>query len=147
MGTANPDEHPIILFDGVCNLCEGFVQFVIRHDPDAIFRFAPLQSTIGEELLMRCGWEENALDGVVLIDDGRCYKKSDAVIRVTRRLGMPYRLLGPSWIVPRSIRDRMYDYVADNRYAWFGKKDSCLMPTDDIRARFLAGAPGTEITE
>lgn len=147
MGIANPDEQPIILFDGVCNLCEGFVQFVIRNDPDATFHFAPLQSGIGEELLARCGWEENSLDGVVLIDDGRCYKKSDAVIRVARRLGMPFRLLGPGWIIPRIIRDRIYDYVAVNRYAWFGKKDACLMPTEDIRSRFLAGAPGPDATD
>ena len=137
------EDHPVILFDGVCNLCEGFVQFVIRRDPDAVFRFAPLQSEIGEELLGRCGWHESRLDGVVLIEDGRCYRKSDAVIRASRRMGLPYRLISPTAIVPRFIRDRIYDYVADNRYAWFGKKDQCLMPTDDIKSRFLAGAPGT----
>ena len=136
------DKHPVILFDGVCNLCEGFVEFVIRRDPDAQFRFAPLQSEIGVELLDRCGWTDHDLDGVVLIDGERCYHKSDAVIRVARQLGMPYRLLGPTRFLPRVIRDIAYDFVANRRYRWFGKKDACLMPTDDIRSRFLAGTPG-----
>ena len=142
MDRPDPAEHPIILFDGVCNLCEGFVQFVIQRDPEAIFRFAPLQSEVGDELLGRCGWPNHDLDGVVVIDGDRCYQKSDAVIHVSRRLGMPYRLLGPTRVFPRFLRDRAYDFVADRRYGWFGKKDACLMPTDDIRSRFLAGAPG-----
>lgn len=138
------DDHPIILFDGVCNLCEGFVQFVIRNDPDAIFRFAPLQSSVGEAQLARVGIEDHGLDGVVLIENDRVYIKSDAVIRTTIHLGMPYRLLGPTKILPRRLRDFAYDVVAERRYGWFGQKDACLMPTDDIKSRFLAGAPGTE---
>lgn len=139
----DPDDHPIILFDGVCNLCEGFIQFVIRRDPDGIFRFAPLQSDVGQQLLSRCGWDDQALDGVVLVEDGRCYRKSDAVLRVSKRLGLPYAALGPTRMVPRLLRDAIYDIVAEHRYDWFGKKDACLMPTDDIKSRFLAGAPGT----
>lgn len=144
MESTDPDEHPVVLFDGVCNLCEGFVQFVIRRDPDAVFLFAPLQSTVAEELLAGCGWQESALEGVVLVEGGRCYRKSDAVLRVLRRLGFPYRLLYPSRIFPRLLRDFIYDFVAERRYGWFGRKDQCLMPTEDIKSRFLAGAPGTE---
>lgn len=147
MTAADIGEHPVILFDGVCNLCEGFVRFVIRRDPDAIFRFAPLQSEVGEELLAVCGWEGRGLEGVVLVDDGRCYHKSDAVIRSLAKLGWPYRLLGPSRVLPRSFRDMAYDFVAARRYGWFGKKDECMMPTPDIRSRFLAGAPGTSLED
>lgn len=136
-------DHPVLLFDGVCNLCEGFVQFVIRRDPNARFRFAPLQSAPGEQLLADCGWAGERLEGLVLVADGRCYRKSDAVIRTATRLGWPYRLLGPTRYLPRSLRDVCYDVVADRRYAWFGRKEECLVPTDDIRSRFLAGAPGT----
>lgn len=137
-------EQPIILFDGVCNLCEGFVQWVIRRDPDAIFQFAPLQSDVGERLLAECGLDGDPLEGVVLVEDSRCYRKSDAVIRVAALLGFPYALLGPTRFAPRLLRDLIYDFVADRRYGWFGKKDACMMPTPDIRERFLAGAPGTE---
>ena len=138
------DDHPVILFDGVCNLCEGFVQFVIRNDPDALFRFAPLQSEPGRERLQVCGLDDEGIESVVLVADGQCYRKSDAVIRTATRLGWPYRLLGPTRILPRSVRDLAYDFVADRRYRWFGQKDQCLMPTPDIKSRFLAGAPGTE---
>lgn len=135
-------EHPVILFDGVCNLCEGFVQFVIRRDPEAVFRFAPLQSAPGEALLGECGWDASPLEGVVLVERGRCYRKSDAIIRAAMRLGWPYRLLGPTRFLPRPLRNAIYDFIADRRYGWFGQKEQCLVPTPDIRSRFLAGAPG-----
>lgn len=138
------DDHPIILFDGVCNLCEGFVQFVIRNDPEARFRFAPLQSEVGRERLADAGLDGHGLDSVVLIEDDRAYVKSGAVIRTAVHLGMPYRLLGPTRLLPRRLRDLAYDFVADRRYGWFGQKDSCLMPTEDIKSRFLAGTPGTD---
>ncbi len=138
------DDHPIILFDGVCNLCEGFVQFVIRNDPDARFRFAPLQSDVGRQQLARVDLDGHGLDSVVLIENDHAHVKSDAVIRTAVHLGMPYRLLGPTRVLPRRLRDFAYDVVADRRYGWFGQKDSCLMPTDDIKSRFLAGAPGKD---
>ena len=147
MEEIDPSAGPIVLFDGVCNLCEGFVQYVIRNDPAGEFRFAPLQSAVGQALLERCGWADAPLDGVVLVEEGRCYHKSDAVIRVARRLGFPHNLLGPTAILPRRLRDRGYDFVAARRYAWFGKKDACLLPTPDIRDRFLAGAPGSDQPE
>jgi predicted DCC family thiol-disulfide oxidoreductase YuxK len=137
-------EHPVLLFDGVCNLCNGSIQFVIEHDPEATFRFAPLQSAVAQELLRECGYEGATLDSVVLVDDGECYDKSDAVIRAARHLGFPYSLLGPFGVVPSRLRNVFYDFVAERRYRWFGKRDQCMMPTPDIEQRFLAGGPGPD---
>lgn len=140
-------EHPVVLFDGVCNLCEGFVTSVIQHDPDALFRFAPLQSAVAADLLEPWDINPDGLESIILIEDGQCYRKSGAVIRIASRLGFPYVLLSPARFVPRVFRDWIYDVVADRRYGWFGKKDQCMMPTPDIQSRFLAGAPGTEPSE
>lgn len=136
-----PDEHPVVLFDGVCNLCEGSVQFLIKRDPEGIFRFAPLQSAVAEELLE--GYETNPddLDSVVLLEGEKLYKKSDAVLRAARHIGGVYRLLWSFRWLPRTLRDWLYDFVASRRYGWFGKKETCMMPTPDISSRFLAGGP------
>ncbi|WP_255194197.1 thiol-disulfide oxidoreductase DCC family protein [Natronobeatus ordinarius] len=135
--------HPVLLFDGVCNLCMGSVQFVIRRDPEGVFRFAPLQSPVAEELLEDTDVDPEALDSVVLVDDGDAYEKSDAVLRAAGHLGGIYRLLVPFRYVPRLIRDAVYDVVAARRYDWFGKQEQCMMPTPDISARFLADGPST----
>ncbi len=135
-------EHPVLLFDGVCNLCNGSVQFLIERDPDATFRFAPLQSDTAQELLAAVGYEEATLDSVVLIEDGEYYAKSDAVIRAARHLGLPYSLSRPFGLVPARLRNVFYDFVADHRYGWFGKREQCMIPTPDIEERFLAGGPG-----
>lgn len=137
-------DHPVILFDGVCNLCMGSVQFVIERDPDAVFRFAPLQSSVAEELLEGTGVDAEALDSVVVVEDGEAYVKSDAVLRAATHLGGIYRLLGPSRFVPRRLRDLVYDFVAARRYDWFGKQDQCMMPTPELRSRFLAGGPASQ---
>jgi predicted DCC family thiol-disulfide oxidoreductase YuxK len=140
------ERHPVLLFDGVCNLCNRWIQFVIERDPDAVFRFAPLQSPAAQRALDKCGYDGDSLDSVVLVDDGECYAKSDAVIRTARHLGGVYRLLGPTGIVPRRLRNWLYDFVADHRYGWFGKRDQCMMPSPDVEDRFLAGGPGAEST-
>lgn len=137
MDEVDTDDHPVLLFDGVCNLCNGFVHFIIRHDPDATFRFAPLQSDVTEELLTACGDVGDDLDTVVLVEGNTCYTKSMAVLRVARRLGWPYRLLYPFRVVPRWLRDAAYDFVADHRYGWFGRRDQCMVPTPDVTERFL----------
>lgn len=134
-------DHPIVLFDGVCNLCSGYVQFLIERDPESHFRFAPLQSELAEALLASTDLDEESLDSIVLVDDGKAYVKSDAVIQIGRHMGGLYRLLGPTKVVPRRLRDAVYDLVAANRYDWFGKKEQCMMPTPDIEARFVAGDP------
>lgn len=130
-------EHPVLLFDGVCNLCNRWIQFVIDRDPEAIFRFAPLQSDVADDLLAEAGYEGETLDSVVLIEDGEYFAKSGAVIRTGKHLGGVYRLLGPVGYVPRVVRDFVYDIVANRRYDWFGKRDSCMMPSPDIEERFL----------
>lgn len=133
-------QHPVVLFDGVCNLCAGSVRFVIDRDPEGVFRFAPLQSAVGERLLDGAGFDEahENLDSVVLVEDGKAYTKSDAVIRIAARLGGPYRLLSPFRYVPKRARDAVYEFVAANRYDWFGKRDRCLLPTPELESRFLA---------
>jgi predicted DCC family thiol-disulfide oxidoreductase YuxK len=137
-----PEGHPVVLFDGVCNLCVGSVQFLIERDPEARFRFAPLQSEVGERLVADCGLDSEAMDSVVLVDEGRCYVKSDAVIRIGRHLGGVYRLLSAGRLLPRRLRDAVYDVVAARRYGWFGRRDRCMMPTPDLRSRFLTEGPG-----
>ncbi|MDF9745239.1 thiol-disulfide oxidoreductase DCC family protein [Natrinema salsiterrestre] len=134
-----PDDNPIVLFDGVCNLCNGFVQFILPRDTDGVFRFASLQSDVGTELLAEHGLPTDELESIVLIEEDDCYVKSDAVIRIARRLGGVYALLGPSRFLPRRFRDFCYDFVAARRYRWFGKKDQCAMPPADVdvNARFL----------
>jgi predicted DCC family thiol-disulfide oxidoreductase YuxK len=132
-----PDEGAIILFDGVCNLCSGFVQFVVPRDPEGKYRFASLQSEVGRELLAEHDLPTDELESIVLIEDGESHVKSAAVIRIASDLGGRYRLLSPFRYVPAALRDRVYDFVADNRYRWFGKKDQCLMPSGDVESRFI----------
>ena len=128
----------IILFDGVCNLCNGAVQFVIRHDPEGQFKFAALQSETGRELRRRFGLAVDSIETMVLVEGDRAYLQSEAALRIAVKLGGAWPLLGMLRVVPRAWRDRAYRFLADHRYRWFGKRDSCLVPTPDLRARFLA---------
>lgn len=133
----NSSAHPILFFDGVCNLCDGFVQFVIKQDADAVFKFAPLQSNtaielLGEELDLK------KLDSVVLWDNGKLYSHSDVAIQVGSKLGGFWSLIQIFRIVPKFIRDAVYNWIARNRYRWFGKKDACMIPTPELKARFLS---------
>jgi predicted DCC family thiol-disulfide oxidoreductase YuxK len=127
----------LILFDGVCNLCNGAVQFVIARDPSARFRFGTLQSDAARRMLR----EEYTLpalpDSIVLLDESGVFTRSDAALRVVRGLRFPWPLAYGLIVVPRPLRDWVYDIVARNRYAWFGKRDACMVPTPDLRARFL----------
>ena len=132
-----PDDASIVLFDGVCNLCSGFVQFVYPRDPEGKYRFASLQSDVGQALLAEHDLPTDELESIVLIEDGESYVKSAAIIRITAGLGGAYRLLSPFRYVPAAVRDRVYDFVADHRYKWFGKKDRCMMPSGDVQSRFL----------
>jgi predicted DCC family thiol-disulfide oxidoreductase YuxK len=128
---------PVILFDGVCNLCNGFVQFVIARDPQARFRFASLQSNAAAALL-NCRIQNGPIpDSVLLVEDGRIYTQSTAALRVARGLGFPWNLSYGFLIFPKPLRDAVYDWVASNRYEWFGKRAVCMVPTPDLRARFL----------
>ncbi len=126
----------IILFDGICNFCNQSVQFVIKRDPSHIFHFASLQSDIGRNLLNEYGINEN-VNSVVYITNGKAYVKSDAGLQIARRLNGFWKLLYIFYLVPTPIRDLVYDYIAKNRYKWFGKSDSCMIPSPKIKKRFL----------
>jgi predicted DCC family thiol-disulfide oxidoreductase YuxK len=128
---------PIVLFDGECNLCSGTVQFVLRRDRRARFRFASLQSPKGRELALGCGATGDCLDTLILIEEARCFARSSAALRVVRRLPWPWPLLYGFIVVPRPLRDLVYRWVARHRYRWFGRRSTCLMPTPEVQARFL----------
>jgi predicted DCC family thiol-disulfide oxidoreductase YuxK len=129
-------DGPVLLFDGVCNLCNGVVQFLVPRDPAGRIRYAPLQSDAGRALLERAGIEQD-LDTVVLVEGDRAYTKSAAAIRVAELLGWPYRLASLGRVLPRRLRDACYDVVAANRYDWFGRMERCMVPDDDVSDRFL----------
>jgi predicted DCC family thiol-disulfide oxidoreductase YuxK len=131
------NENPVVLFDGVCNLCNGFVQFVIPRDPDGTLKFASLQSDVGQELLVAHDLPTDSLNSLVFVENGDCYVKSAAVARIAAHLNGLYPLLSVLNYLPRPIRDRAYDFVAARRYQWFGQKDQCMMPTGDVQSRFL----------
>ena len=130
-------DSPILLFDGVCNFCAASVRFVIQRDPAGAFRFASLQSETARELLREHNLDPDAMDSVVLIEGGHAWRESDAGLRVCRRLVWPWRWLWPLRFVPRVLRDAVYRFIARNRYRWFGKSDTCMVPTPEVRARFL----------
>jgi predicted DCC family thiol-disulfide oxidoreductase YuxK len=127
----------VIVFDGVCNLCNGLVDFVIARDPDARFRFASLQSDAARRLLHGAQLEPPLRDSVVLIEHGHVFRRSEAALRIARRLGAPWSFAYPLVAVPRPVRDWIYEVVARNRYRWFGKRPTCRVPTADLRRRFL----------
>jgi predicted DCC family thiol-disulfide oxidoreductase YuxK len=129
--------HALILFDGVCNLCNGFVQFVIAHDRRGRFQFAALQSTAGQRTLAEHGATPPLPDSVVLLEDGRLFTRSTAALRIARHLTFPWSLAGLLVMVPRPIRDWIYDCVARRRYQWFGRRDRCMIPTPALRSRFI----------
>jgi predicted DCC family thiol-disulfide oxidoreductase YuxK len=129
--------NSIILFDGVCKLCGGWVRFVIRRDPEARFRFAALQSPAGRRLLTEHGLGSEGIESVVLIQDGCAFTKSEATLRIVGALSGGWRLLGVFRLVPRAWRDWIYGFIARNRYRWFGQRESCLVPSEEIRRRFI----------
>lgn len=133
-----PSTDSTILFDGVCNLCNGFVQFVIQRDPTAQFHFASLQSEAGRQLLAAQGAAAPAEpETVMLIENGRVYTHSTAALRILRRLRGPWSWLYAATVVPRPLRDAVYRFVAHHRYRWFGRQEACWLPTPELKARFL----------
>lgn len=133
----NTSIHPIILFDGVCNLCNGAVQFVITHDPKEIFRFASLQSEFASDLLKSLNLTPPPTESVLLIENGKIYSQSDAVLRVVARLHGPSKNLRILSFLPKWIRDGLYRFIARNRYRLFGKRNSCMIPTPELGSRFF----------
>lgn len=137
--------NAIVLFDGVCNLCNASVDFILRHDRSGHFRFASLQSDAGRRLTREHGLDPERHDTVVLVEDGKAYLRSTAALRVARRLDGPYRVAYALIVVPRPVRDFVYDRIARNRYRWFGKRDTCRAPTVEERTRFLEYDPASEV--
>ncbi len=127
----------IVLFDGVCNFCNGSVNFIIERDLAGYFKFAPLQSEIGEELIAKHGIDPTKTDSVILIEDEKAYLHSTAALRIARRLGGIWSMFYVFAVVPRPVRDLVYKLFAKYRYRLFGKQDSCMIPTPEIRERFL----------
>lgn len=130
-------EKPLVLFDGVCNLCSASVQFVIEHDPEGKILFASLQSERGQAILTHFGMKTDDFDTFVLIENGQAYTRSTAVLREVRYFSGLWKYLYALIIVPRPIRDFFYNIIAKNRYRWFGKKNECWLPTPELKMRFL----------
>jgi predicted DCC family thiol-disulfide oxidoreductase YuxK len=130
-------DHPIILFDGVCNFCNGAINFILRQDKSGVFRFAALQSPAGQQLLQQYHLPTQSFDSFILIENGRVYKSSTAGIKLYNRLPWYWKWTQVFWIVPRFLRDAIYNTIARNRYKWFGRKDQCMVPTPEQKSRFL----------
>lgn len=133
-----PKNKKIILFDGVCNLCDKTVQKIIEADTNDHFRFTSLQSEIGQKILDYIGVDKNKMDSIVLYIPGEAYYiKSQAALQIAKYLGGKYSLLTPLTILPTSLADLAYNYIAKNRYKWYGKKETCMLPDQDLLKKFL----------
>ena len=130
-------QHPVIFFDGVCNLCTGSVLFIIKRDPEAIFRFASLQSDAAKELLEGKDVDVRKMESLILLKNGRIYRRSRAALEIARQLTGLWPLFYAFIIIPGPVRDVVYNWVAGNRYSWFGKKDQCMVPTPELSSRFI----------
>ena len=128
----------LILFDGVCNLCDASVQYVIKHDKNDRFRYAALQSEVGQQILKKYNIDRSKMDSILLYtpDKGITYK-STAALQIASQLGFPRNLMSVFLIVPAVIRNWVYDYIAKNRYKWYGKKEECMIPTPELKSKFL----------
>ncbi|MEK3968828.1 MULTISPECIES: thiol-disulfide oxidoreductase DCC family protein [Paenibacillus] len=130
-------DKSIVLIDGVCHLCQGVVRFIIPRDPEAKFLFAPLQNEIAAKLMKESGLQPGQLNTVILLENGVYYTESAAVLRIARKLRFPWPAAYVFILVPRSLRNALYRYVAKNRYRWFGRDEQCMLPTPEIKRRFL----------
>lgn len=137
---ATKTEKPVILFDGVCNLCEWSVQLVIRNDRKRLFRFASLQSEYAQRLLGQYDYQYDELSSVLLVTEGVVYRKSRAALQIARRMDGAWPLFYYLFfLVPATVADLVYDFIGNRRYRWFGKKQACWVPDEDLRSRFLDG--------
>ena len=127
----------LIIFDGVCNLCNTLVKFIIARDPEGRFQFAPLQSESGRRVLRERGVGEPYPDAIILVESRQIYVRSTAALRIARQLRPPWPLAYGLIVVPRAVRDWAYDLIANRRYRWFGRRQTCMIPTAELRARFL----------
>ena len=131
-------DRPVLFFDGVCNLCNSSVQFIIRRDKKKVFLFASLQSDLGKEAMQNAQKQENSTpDSVILYYNGKYFVRSDAALHVFKLLGGIWSLLFAGMVLPRFLRDGIYDFISRSRYKWFGKRNECMIPTPDLVDRFL----------
>ena len=129
-------DHPVILFDGVCNLCNKSVQFVIRKDPDGKFRYASLQSDFGQRILQTYHLPANQFNSFILLQDNKIYTRSSGALKMLSQLN-GWKWVRILYIIPRFIRDGVYNLISKSRYRWFGKRNECMIPSPDLKARFL----------
>ena len=127
----------VVIFDGVCNLCNGAVSFIIKRDPEARFLFTPNQSEVADKLASRYSIQESFDETFVLIQANKCYYRSDAALEIASQLTGGWRLLRVLRVIPTGLRDWVYRMVAGHRYDWFGRRDVCMTPTDDVARRFV----------
>jgi predicted DCC family thiol-disulfide oxidoreductase YuxK len=132
-----PVPRSLILFDGVCNLCNGWVRFVIRRDPNGIFRFAAQQTAAGRAIIEDRIGGSGQLSSIILIEDRAIYAESEAILQILTRLGAPWSWAAWLRIIPRQIRDAGYRFIANHRYRWFGRTQVCQVPSTDLRSRFI----------
>jgi len=134
-----PKDKKIILFDGVCHLCEVSVLYIIKRDKKDIFRFIPLQSDLGQQILQHIGVNSHTIDTMVLYESGKAYYcRADAALHTLISLGGVYSVWKIALVLPKRILNALYDYIAAHRYRWYGKNETCLIPTPEIKAKFLA---------
>ena len=136
MNNQTTDKNPIILFDGICNFCNSSVNFIIENDKNDVFRFASLQSDFTKELRNTINIPDE-IDSIILILNGKCFTKSDAVLEISRNLNGFWKLFYAFIVIPKFIRNFFYDIIAKNRYKWFGKKEVCMIPSEEIKSKFL----------
>ena len=128
----------LILFDGVCNLCDASVQYIIKHDHQDVFRYSALQSELGQKIREQFDINIEKTDSILLYsEDKGIYYKSTAALKIASKLGFPRNLLSAFLIIPPFIRNWVYDFIAKNRYKWYGKKDDCMIPTPELKSKFL----------
>ncbi|MDO6801902.1 DCC1-like thiol-disulfide oxidoreductase family protein [Wenyingzhuangia sp. 1_MG-2023] len=130
-------KHPIVLFDGVCNLCNTSVQIVIKNDAKNTFKFAPLQNPEVQIYLQNQKEDFNGVDSILLLTPQKIYTKSSAALTIAKNLKGMYALLYVFYLIPKPIRDLVYDFIAKNRYRWYGKQDQCMIPTKALKNKFL----------
>jgi len=137
MKTTYVQHQHTILFDGVCNLCNNSVNFILKHERSTLFQFESIQSETGKELLQWCGLQEDFSEAVIYIENGKVHQGSTAALKIGQRLKFPWSMISSlGLLVPKVFRDWVYRQIGTNRYQWFGKRDVCMIPTQALKARF-----------
>jgi predicted DCC family thiol-disulfide oxidoreductase YuxK len=136
-GSIDTSGKIVVLFDGVCNLCNGAVQFIIKRDKTSKFLFASLQSDFGQSQLQKFGLDPTKLHSIITIENGKFYERSDAALKIASGLAQPWQMLGVFRIFPRVFRDWVYNVISKNRYKVFGKRESCMIPTPELKEKFV----------